>query len=114
MFFAQRNISIFARAGFKFFITDLYNGFTLRHHPMLGALVVILQAQFLARRNSDAFDLIAVLLFQRRISAPGAVNNRGQFRQFSVRAGSSRPQPPASHPATWNGQPLAAHQAYRQ
>ena len=43
VFFTQRIKSIFARAGFKFFVTNLHNGLALRDHPMFGALMMILQ-----------------------------------------------------------------------
>ena len=40
------------------------NRLALRHHPMLNALVVVLQAQLLPRRDSNTFDLVTASLFR--------------------------------------------------
>ena len=45
---AKRDKAIFSGTRFEFVIADLHHRLTLSDHPMLGAFVMVLQAQFLA------------------------------------------------------------------
>jgi hypothetical protein len=44
------------------------------HDPVLGAMVVLLQRQPVARLDDDAFHLMAVAIVDRLIAAPGAMH----------------------------------------
>ena len=72
--FLDRNVSVFARHGGEFDLPDLYDSSPMYDHPVFRALMVVLQAEALARSDGDALDLVTVFFLQGRVGSPWPVN----------------------------------------
>ena len=80
MFFLQGNVVVLPHLGSVLNVSDLYNRDALHHHPVFGALVVVLQTERFTGLHSDALYLVARLFFQGGIGAPWSMNRRRQMR----------------------------------
>lgn len=78
MHFAERDIDRFVFAQHLHVFADRHFGRALDDDPVLGAVVMLLQRQLLARQHEDALDLETLAVQHRGIAAPGAV--RGGVR----------------------------------
>ena len=86
VFFLRRDVVVFTGHGGVLHIANLHDAAAVHQHPVFGPLVVVLQAQALAGFDGDALDLVATILFQCGIGAPGAMHRGRQQGALVVRA----------------------------
>ena len=73
MFGADRDIDGFVFAYEHALSTALHHSGPLDHNPVLGAVIMLLQAELGARLYSNTFDLEAGAGIDRAVAAPGPV-----------------------------------------